>query len=80
MRTPIKAKRELLITVFGVGYYMPVNLYERIYAKWDFFISRVKFRMFIVKDKIRYARKRRSKRTLDNLTVSLPQGNWPDVW
>ena len=80
MRTPIRAKRELLITVFGVGYYVPVNLYERIYAKWDSFISRANFRLFIMKDKIRYARKQRSKRLPDNLTVSLPQGNWPDVW
>ena len=80
MRTPVKAKRELLVTLFGVGYYLPVNMYERVYAKWEFLVTQARFRLFIIRDKIEYARKRRSERAPGKVTVSLSQGNRPDVW
>ena len=80
MWTPIKAKRKLLVTKFGVGYYVPVNICERVDARWEAFATRTRFRLFIVKNKMRYARNRRSEHTLGKVNVSLPQGHWADVW
>ena len=80
MRTPIRSKRELMFTVFGVGYYNPANVYERIYAVWESMVTRVKFRLFIIRDKIRYARKRRSRRASERTAVTLPLGGRPDIW
>ena len=80
MRTPIKSKRELLFTMLGVGYYMPANVYERIYAAWESMVTRLKFRLFIIRDKVRYARKRRSTRASGRTAATLPLGGRPDVW
>ena len=80
MRMPVKVKRDVIVTMFGIGYYIPVNVYERLYAKWESFVTWGKFRLFILKDQLRYSRKQRSKRLLKQITESSPQGNRPDVW
>ena len=80
MRTQVKVKRNVIVNVFGIGYYIPVNVYERLYAKWEKLVTWAKFRLFIHKDKLRYSRKQRAKRAIKRRAECSPQGNRPDVW
>ena len=61
MRTPVKAERCVSVTRFGIGYYIPVNVYERLYAKWESMLDGLRFRVFLLRDRRRYVRKRRRK-------------------
>lgn len=80
MRVPVRERRDVILNMFGIGYYIPVNVYERLYAKWESLVTWGKFRLFIIRDKVRYARKRRPKRALKKGAEALRQGNRPDVW
>ena len=80
MRVPVRERRDVILNMFGIGYYMPANVYERIYAAWESMVTRLKFRLFIIRDKVRYARKRRSTRASGRTAATLPLGGRPDVW
>ncbi len=69
MRTPIKAKREFFTIKFGVRYYTPANVYERIYATWDSLINKLFFRVFLLKDKLRYKKKQRAMSKTSTISV-----------
>ena len=57
MRTPIKAERRISAITLGIGYYIPVNVYERIYAKWESLLDDLRFRVFLLRNRYRYVRK-----------------------
>ena len=80
MRVPVRKTRNVIVNVFGIGYYIPANVYERLYAKWESFVTWGKFKLFLLKDKLRHSRKQRSKGALKKGAEALRQGNSPDVW
>ena len=61
MRTPVKAERCVSVIRFGIGYYIPVNVYERLHARWESMLDDLRFRVFVLRDRRRYVRKRRRK-------------------